>query len=168
MKRYPKTFKPWILWYAVILHLVAGTLIILNADAGHSTGPDGVVRIVGSHEVAGVVILASAALAIRYLCGGVSPIWLLPQQALLILAAANAVSAVLIGHYADGEDRSPEFILTDQLPVILLAVFYLFAFTELQWRWDIKSGLRRPRLNRSARPLRASSVESFVHVGRGI
>jgi len=134
--------------------VLAGALILLNPRAGHSTGPDGVVRLVGQNEVAGVVMLLSAALALWYMRGGVSVIWLLPQQGLLMLAATNAIGAVLVGEYADGTERAAEFILTDQLPVILMAVFHLLVILEFDWRWDRKHGLWRasrgrwPRLGR--------------------
>jgi hypothetical protein len=138
----------------VVFHVLAGTLIILDPQAGHSTGPDGVVRLIGKNEVAGGLMLASSLLALWYLRGGVSVVWLLPQQALLILAAANAIGAVMVEQYADGTPRASEFILTDQLPVILMAAFHLLVLFEFQWRRDLKEGVGRRRL--LGRPARLS------------
>lgn len=60
------------------------------------------------------------------------PAWLLllalvPQQILLLVSAFGGIQAVVNGHYADGTVRPWQFIIADQLPVILLALIYTAA-----------------------------------------
>jgi hypothetical protein len=60
----------------------------------------------------------------------------------------------MVEQYADGTPRASEFILTDQLPVILMAAFHLLVLFEFQWRRDLKEGVGRRRL--LGRPARLS------------
>ena len=52
---------------------------------------------------------------------------MLPQQALLVIAASGAAGAVLQGSYPDGAVRPWIFILADQVGLILLAPAYTLA-----------------------------------------
>jgi hypothetical protein len=52
---------------------------------------------------------------------------LVPQQFVLIISASGALHAAFVGHYADGVPRPWQFILGDQLPVILAALLYTYA-----------------------------------------
>jgi hypothetical protein len=49
---------------------------------------------------------------------------LVPQQFVLLTTAGAGLHAAAVGHYADGEPRPWAFILTDQMPIIILAALY--------------------------------------------
>ena len=51
----------------------------------------------------------------------------LPQQALLSMSMLGSINAVARSTYADGVLRPQIFILSDQLPIILLAVCHTVA-----------------------------------------
>lgn len=51
-------------------------------------------------------------------------ICMLPQQLLLYIAAGGSFRAIWFGHFADGVERTHIFILSDQAPSILIAVFH--------------------------------------------
>lgn len=53
--------------------------------------------------------------------------WLFPQACILMVSATSSLLAVLHGSYADGVVRGWSFILADQAPHILLAIFYAIA-----------------------------------------
>jgi hypothetical protein len=55
---------------------------------------------------------------------------LIPQQLMLLISGGGAIAAVARHHYADGVMRNGTFILTDQLPIILLSVLYSIAVLE--------------------------------------
>jgi len=52
---------------------------------------------------------------------------LVPQQFLLFLCAGAAIHAIAVGEFADGTQRSSMFLLADQVPMILIAVFHSWA-----------------------------------------
>lgn len=54
----------------------------------------------------------------------------IPQQFFLLLTTGSVINFVLVQHYADGVIRSWQFILQDQLPVILLTIGYAFAIFD--------------------------------------
>lgn len=56
---------------------------------------------------------------------------LIPQQVVLIVSAYAALWAVFSGHYADGTIRHWAFILADQVPQILVAIFHTAAIVGI-------------------------------------
>jgi len=118
-----------IIMYAIAVHMITGVVLILDPDAGASTGPSSVVDLFyGSHLVAGLAMLIAAALAIAAHLHRPLRSWAYwPQQLLLIVAAVGALVAVVMGNYADGVVRPTLFIATDQLMVMLLPIFHAVA-----------------------------------------
>jgi len=90
------------------------------------------------------MLLASAALAAYGLTKAESPytraLCLIPQQGAVIATAGGAIAAVISGHYADGVMRPWAFILADQLPSILIAVFHTLALFDLagMLKWPLR------------------------------
>jgi hypothetical protein len=128
---------PLIVWGATLLHIVIGTLLLLNPAAGRSTGPAEVVQFLGLTG-AGIAMLTASVLAIGAIVLRRAADWaiiglLLPQQVLLYVAAWGGFQAILNGQYADGVARPYEFILTDQLPIMLFALIHTLAVLELPW-----------------------------------
>ena len=118
-----------IILYAIVVHVITGIVLILNPDAGASTGPSSVVQLFfDSSLLAGVAMLIAAALATGahlYRPWRSWAYW--PQQLLLVVAAIGALVAVVMGNYADGVVRPTLFIATDQLPVMLMPIFHAVA-----------------------------------------
>ena len=57
-------------------------------------------------------------------------LWYVPQQALLVLAAADALHATWVGHYADGTVVTRAHLLADQSMHILLCGFHGWALFD--------------------------------------
>ena len=58
---------------------------------------------------------------------------LVAVYALCDIAAWGGFQAIVNGQYADGVARPYEFILTDQLPIMLFALIHTLAVLELPW-----------------------------------
>jgi hypothetical protein len=135
----------WIIYYACTLHLLWGVLLLFGASPLMSL-PLSVMAAWPVPAAAAAMFVVSGAALLALLrereMGGVG-VWLcLPQQFLLTTCAIRALTAVSQGQYADGTVRDPLFILADQGPVILTALFHTFALVErymLIGRWPPKS-----------------------------
>ena len=57
-------------------------------------------------------------------------VYFLPQHAFLLLTTGSAVNLIMQQHYADGVMRPWQFILQDQLPIIILTFAYAFAMFD--------------------------------------
>jgi hypothetical protein len=118
-----------VIFYAIVIHVVTGTILILDPNAGASTGPSSVVQLLFDSELlAGLAMLTAAGLAVAAHVFRPLRSWALwPQQLLLVVAAIGALVAVVMGNYADNTVRPTLFIATDQLPVMLLPIFHALA-----------------------------------------
>jgi len=56
---------------------------------------------------------------------------MLPQQFILPLSAFGALAAMWSGHFADGVIRPHAFLIADQAPAVLLAIFHTAAIIRL-------------------------------------
>jgi hypothetical protein len=120
-------------------------LLISSGKAAHANPVSPVVAFTGGWEIATGVLLAAAVPAqpVVWLPRRASrwPSWLLllaltPQQLVLLISAVGGIHAAAAGHYADGTVRPWQFIVTDQLPVILLAIIYTVAVLRLAAAWS--------------------------------
>ena len=134
------------LWYAVCVHTSWAVILLAGGESA--------VRATPIHTISGhaqwiglslpVLLLATSALATYGLTKAQSPytraLCLIPQQGAVIATAGGAIAAVISGHYADGVMRPAAFILADQLPSILIAVFHTFAVFDLagMLKWPLK------------------------------
>jgi hypothetical protein len=134
----------WIIWYAVLLHITWGCLLLASAV------PYGATALHVYHWVPRVVLAAALFAASGLAIWGVTrrrPSWqglaaLLPQQAIMTFSACAAVIAVAVAHYGDGVPRPRLFILADQAPVILTMVLHTAAVIEMHARWPVGAALR--------------------------
>ena len=129
---------PLILWYAAILHLWWAGLLWLSPSAADATTTAALTDCFSPRYVSVALVVASVmSLTVLYRARAPS-IWtalcLLPQQALLTLAAVGAVEAIWASQFADGVIRSRYFIAADQFPPILAAVFHNFAVVSYHAR----------------------------------
>lgn len=126
----------WIIWYAVLLHIMWGCLLLVSQAPYGATALhvySGVPRVVSV-----LVLFAASGLAVwgatRRLPSWQGLAALLPQQALLTVSAYAAVAAVAVAHYGDGVPRPRLFILADQAPAILAVVLHTAAVIEMHAR----------------------------------
>ena len=134
----------WIIWYAVLLHITWGCLLLA------SRVPYGATALHVYHGVPRVVLAAALFAASGLAMWGVTrrrPSWqglatLLPQQAIMTFSAYAAVVAVAVAHYGDGVPRPRLFILADQVPAVLTMVLHTAAVIEMHARWPVGTALR--------------------------
>ena len=134
----------WIIWYAVLLHITWGCLLLASRD------PYGATALHVYHKMPRVVLAAALFAASGLAIWGITrrrPSWqglaaLLPQQAILTFSAYAAVVAVAVAHYGDGVPRPRLFILADQVPAVLAMVLHTAAVIEMHARWPVGTALR--------------------------
>lgn len=144
MSARPRVPQVWIIWYAVLLHIGWGCLLLV------SPSPYGATALHIYHDLprilmAGVLFLASglAAWAVTRRQPSLRSLSaLLPQQVLLTLSAYAAIAAVIAGHYGDGLPRPRLFILADQAPAILALILHTVAVIEIHARTPDSEVLR--------------------------
>jgi hypothetical protein len=126
----------YIVMFASLLHLVWAGLLLFDKSAGNSTPVAILTKVCGGpYRTAFVLVVVAVAAMIfpfiRYrISTSAMSLMLIPQQTLLLMSAGAGVYAAVVRHYADGVIRPWPFILSDQLPVILLAVLYTVAVLE--------------------------------------
>lgn len=124
-----------IIWYAIVLHLTWGSVLLMDIRAGYTTGIRALAQLFGSPIVAGWFLVCVALIAAHgILCKRYSMIKCLPQQFALLVSAGGSVHAIITQQFADGVPRPLAFILCDQFPAILAAVFHTIALLGIQRR----------------------------------
>jgi hypothetical protein len=122
-----------IIWYAICLHCLWAVLLLSDHAATGAT-PVHVYHAVPRWLLVAILLAASG-----FAGYGVTRrrptrpalVALLPQQALLVISAAGAVTAVVAAHYGDGVTRARSFILADQAPVILAMLLHTAAMLAI-------------------------------------
>ena len=127
--------RHYIIWYAIVLHFVWGSLLLVH-PVGLRTTPVSAMATVsnGSAPGLGLILLGAAGLALTALFYPFPRAWqvtvlCVPQQFLLFLSAGGAVAATWAGMYADGVPRPHLFIFMDQFPTMLAAILHSLAIT---------------------------------------
>lgn len=128
----------WMLWYAVVIHIIWGVTVIANPSVMHITA---ISSLGGSQYITAAIMLGAA------ICAALGMIFepenattmrrimfCIPQQIVLFAAASSSLDAVIRGHYADGTVRPWLFILADQSPAIVAAILHTIAVAEPYWR----------------------------------
>ena len=114
-----------VILYCIILHMIWATLIWCGGhDATGGTAVSALVNIFGSDTAVITVLIVTAvgagvALLFR---DPVNVVLLVPQQSLLLMSAAGAIGAIVMGKFADGVVRPRAFIAADQIHIVLIAV----------------------------------------------
>jgi len=86
--------------------------------------------------VAAIMLLIASLLPIASIIVNPTSRWtrftlLFPQQFFLLLSALSATNSVITHTYADGVSRPTQFILIDQLPILLATSLYMIAFSNI-------------------------------------
>jgi hypothetical protein len=126
----------YVILFVSLLHLGWAALLVFSPAAANST-PVRVISDICGGSLRTAFVLAVTAVAavcfpfIRYTVSNIGLcLMLLPQQSILLMSAGAGIRAAALGRYADGVARPWEFILSDQLPVILLALLYTAVVLE--------------------------------------
>lgn len=134
---------PIILTYCTAIHLTwAGALL----------WDDAATRITGMADLAAIGVYPLAVLLIVVALLAVFPMWrpqrglrtigyAIPQQIVLTFAAGTAVAAMINSTFPDGVARPRAFIVADQAPAVMAAIFHTIAIVANYWRtrWDQNS-----------------------------
>ena len=130
----------WIIWYSIGIHLLWGSMLLVDPAAKGVTAIHGLFRLVGTAPRAAAVYLVVGCLAGWGLWRAREGrarglIAIVPQQAVLLISAFSAGEAVWNSQYADGVVRSRAFIGADQLPVVFLAAAHTIAMVHIFAPW---------------------------------
>jgi hypothetical protein len=122
------------------MHITQAVILLLDSHAVGGIALAAMLAVASSAGVAGahmlgVIMLGFAGCTIVGVTRpGLHPIWrlalMLPQQALLTIAAWGAVEAIWRSAYADGVLRSAGFILADQLPLLVILMTHTVAIVR--------------------------------------
>jgi len=117
--------------YAIALHYLIGIALFTDPAAVNATGV-AIFETLFDFAPVGIAMLSwvVASLALVSLLmplGRWSIALMLPQQFMLMISAYGALTAMVIGQYGDGVERPKMFIMADQMPQILAAVFHTLA-----------------------------------------
>ena len=127
---------PLLLWFVSGVDFLRSVASIVDPAALESTSlwP---LRPLG-HYVAGALGIAAALLTMLWLHHEPKRAWmsalLVPQFVVLLLGAMSGLRAIQFGRYSDGTAIPPAHIFSDQIPWILLPVFFVAAVVAENWR----------------------------------
>lgn len=115
--------------YAVALHLLWATLLLIDTNALNATALHAVQYYITSVSWLITILVTAAMMALIGLFTR-SPwivLFLIPQQIILMMSAAGAIEAMWLGQFADGVLRPQAFIIADQSPTVLAAIGHTVA-----------------------------------------
>ena len=142
--------RKWIIWWAIIVHFAWGILLLSDASPLGITAIHEFTLLSLPRHVISILFIVIAAMA----AWGVlhkpkfeitRVLFLLPQQMLLVISAVGAAKAMWLSQFADGVIRPREFLIADQIPVILTAIFHTLAILEFNpssWKTGFRSLFR--------------------------
>jgi hypothetical protein len=127
----PRRRYPLIVLYAVVLHYVWGASLIANPGSGAATSLAGLAWLFGPKPLA-IILFAVASMSLVFVAfesvrGIPSVLFALPQQAVLLMSAWAALTAMWSGEFADGVSRPVAFIVADQAPAVIAAALHAVA-----------------------------------------
>ena len=128
--------RKWIIVFAIALHMLWGALLLLDGEnAAHITAIHTSLNIFRSHVLLGIIYLVASVLAIfaawRFSPNVFNLAMVLPQQFMLMVSAIGACIAIWTSRFADGVERPMAFIMADQAPAVLMAIFHSCALLEI-------------------------------------
>ena len=132
MKQSAKEGIQWIIAYVTILHLIWGTLLLIDFST-FSTNPIGFFEYFFNKTQTSIAFLSAgicAVIAYKLKERLIRFVLLIPQLLLLLLTSMSGILSSIRGQYVDGVDRPHLFIFADQLPVILLSIIYGLAIYD--------------------------------------
>lgn len=128
----------WIIWLAIGLHLIQGSMLILDPSVGDVNSLHFLLRFFPSARIAGFHLLTVAALALieRIRAYGRIPklghlLLLLPQQFILLITTGGVFEALINGRFSNTLVATSPFIIASQCPIIITTILYCLAIIEV-------------------------------------
>ena len=129
-----KKFK-WIFWYAILLHLVWGVILVISPipirTVGLSPYMDNIPYQIWGFAFIIISVMTLFEMTYKLVYGF---IWILLQQVLLIISSGTALMCIINSSYADGVIRSRLFIMSDQIPAIIVTIIHTCGIIETYGR----------------------------------
>lgn len=115
--------------YAIALHVAWAVILIFDDSALSVNAINALHRYISFTPLLIAVIFGAAAMALIGLFTTLPwiLIFLIPQQALLMMSAAGAIESMWLGQFADGVLRPHAFIAADQIYSVLAAIGHTVA-----------------------------------------
>lgn len=115
--------------YAIILHLVWAVSLWASPTTANATAVHTLLQFLSIPQAIAVYLSVAclAIIGLIYRENLWKPLFLLPQQFVLIVSAGGALWAMWIGQFADGIQRSHEFLIADQSPAVIAALLHTYA-----------------------------------------
>ena len=138
--------RQWVIWYAVVLHVVWGAVLMFSAAPANTTPLAKLSKLLPPQLLGAVLLAVGLWAGLATWRGKHSPsevAGLLVQQGLLVATGISSLWQVALGCYADGVPRPWAFIFADQLPSILAPVMHTFALLDA-FVWTGNGWTRRP------------------------
>jgi len=126
----------WITWWGLVANMIWSILLLIDANTMEATPLHTLADVLGGNRYTVMACLMSssvAAFTAMYVDGQPDArtlVLLVPQQFFMLIAAGGSVRAMVTATYADGVTRPMTFIIADQMPWVLGAIFYTGAITE--------------------------------------
>ena len=122
----------------IAVHLGWAFLLLISAEPLHTTPMAATPFRHNQYVGAAIYAFAAGCAVVPFIWDWIDASWLglyccLPQQFLLMYSAGSASLCVLRGMYADGVPRPWEFILADQLWVILSMLLHSASLVDWYW-----------------------------------
>jgi len=128
----------WIIWLVICMHLIQGSMLILDSSVGNVNSLHFLLRFFPSAQIAGAHLLIVALLAIieRVRVGSGAPklqylLLLLPQQFILLITTGGVFEALINGYFAIGISTTRLFIVASQCPIVLTTILYCLTIIEI-------------------------------------
>lgn len=130
--------RPIIVIYCILLHLCWAGLVWYSHDAVGATAVNALFKVLGSDAFLSftLVFASLSATCAMFLRVPWSVLLLTPQQVLLLISAAGAISAMVASQFADGVIRPQAFIIADQIHIVLAAVGHAAAIVAAGLRGE--------------------------------
>jgi hypothetical protein len=117
--------------FACLKHVTWGVLLFIDPDeVSQVTGVHGIVESFGGPQLTAAILIAATVVVIYSWNKPFAALAMIPQQFILYVIAVHVMFHMVTGTFADGTVRSSIFLITDQLPALLLAVLHTVAIIE--------------------------------------
>lgn len=122
---------PLPIWGLIGLHGLWAIAILIGSDANGTTALSGLLAVIHDPIILSISLIAASLSAIYALTGEhdnyTRLLLLIPQQLIATVVAANAIYYMVLGHFADGVQRTSLFLVVDQSPTVIFMLIYTIA-----------------------------------------
>lgn len=129
---------PWMLWAGNALLTAWAVCLLWSDTAINTTTLHGFKAFISARPLGIVMLVSAIAAAWPLLHRRRRPYdiwWLVPQQAVLLIASRSAIAAMIAAKFGDGVVRHHAFISADQVITVIVTLFALGAVVD-RWTSD--------------------------------